>query len=177
MKAHTRPIALLMVAFMMFAFVGCGAEKSEADAAGSRAENTAPAESDPIDQDAAKGAVLVSYVTVLSASFAIAFGQEVPGVVWDDETKVMTVENLSLAQFYGEDLPGEVEMTGFSGTVSNDENNAMIIDLKLDGAPFESISYTVSEEQINNATGFTMPVIVDGRELDVTITESDLSSR
>jgi len=124
-----------------------------------------------VSEDEAKEAYLLSFVSVFSASIGLAFGMEVDGVTLDKETDELTFAGFNPSEF----LDGEFQppYTDISGTVTS-ENDVMKADLTLKGGPVKSISFTTSEAVALSNSGFTTTVTINGKEIEMEITEQDL---
>jgi len=125
-----------------------------------------------VSEEDAKEAYLVSFVSVFSASIGLAFGMEVDGVTLDKETDELTFDGFNPSEFLDDGF--QPPYTDISGTVVS-ENDAMVVDLALKGGPVKSIAFTTSEAVALSNSGFTTAVTINGKELEMDITEEDLS--
>jgi len=144
--------ALGTIAILLFALAGCGGGSA-------------------VNEESAKQAFVVSFVSVLTASFGLAFDQEIPGASLDPETQDLTLDDFSLAELVGED--SDIPYTAISGSVVNEEN-AMVVDLTLEGGPVESIGFTLTADQMQSDDGFSITVTVNDKEMDLEITSADM---
>ena len=144
--------AIAMVVVVVGAMVSCGGSS--------------------VSEEDAKEAYLVSFVSVFSASIGLAFGMEVDGVTLDKETDELTFDGFNPSEF----LEGEFQppYTDISGTVTS-ENDVMKADLTLKGGPVKSIAFTTSEAVALSNSGFTTTVTINGNDVEMDITEEDLS--
>ena len=150
-----KTIAIGTVAVLLFALAGCGGSGGGSS----------------VSEDDAKQAFMVSFVSVLTASFGLAFGQEIPGATLDEETQELTLKDFSLEELAGAGM--DIPYTSVSGSVISEEE-AMVTDLTLEGGPVESIGYTVTGDQMQNQEGFSITVTVYGKDLELDITEADM---
>ena len=148
--------AIGTIAVLLFVLAGCGGSGGGGSA---------------VSEEGAKQAFVVSFVSVLTASFGLAFGQEIPGATMDPETQDLTLEEFSLADLVGED--SDIPYTAISGDVVSEEN-AMVADLTLEGGPVESIGFTLTGDQMQSDDGFSITVTVNGKEMDLEITSADM---
>lgn len=150
-----KTIAIGTVAVLLFALAGCGGSGGGSS----------------VSEDDAKQAFMVSFVSVLTASFGLAFGQEIPGATLDEETQELTLKDFSLEELAG--AGSDIPYTSVSGSVMSEEE-AMVTDLTLEGGPVESIGYTLTGDQMQNQEGFSITVTVNGKEMELDITEADM---
>ena len=150
-----KTIAIGAVVVLLFALAGCGGSGGGSS----------------VSEDDAKQAFMVSFVSVLTASFGLAFGQEIPGATLDEETQELTLKDFSLEELAG--AGSDIPYTSVSGSVMSEEE-AMVTDLTLEGGPVESIGYTLTGDQMQNQEGFSITVNVNGKEMELDITEADM---
>ena len=150
-----KTIAIGTVAVLLFALAGCGGSGGGSS----------------VSEDDAKQAFMVSFVSVLTASFGLAFGQEIPGATLDEETQELTLKDFSLEEIAGED--SDIPYTSISGSVISEEE-AMVADLTLEGGPVESIGFTLTGDQLQSDDGFSITVTVNGNEMELEMTAADM---
>jgi hypothetical protein len=124
-----------------------------------------------VSVEEAKESFMVSFVSVFSVSIGLAFGQEIPGATLDPETEELRLEDFNLAALAAAD--SEIPYTSISGSVIT-EDGAMIADLTLGGGPVETIEFTLGSEQLQSQEGFSVTVTVNGRDIELEITEVDM---
>lgn len=126
----------------------------------------------------AKQAFGVSYASVLIASFALAFGQDVEGATLDEETEELTFDKFNLTEFFGEgdsDASEDIPYETVSGTVVPD-GDAMTADLTLEGGPVKSIEFTLGQAEMQAESGFTTTVKINGKEMELEIGPDDFQN-
>ena len=151
--------AIGTIAVLLFVLAGCGGS------GGSGGGGSA------VSEDAAKQAFMISFVSVLTASFGLAFDQEIPGATLDKETGELTLEDFSLEELAGED--SDMPYTTVSGNVISEED-AMVVDLTLEGGPVKSIGYTLGGDEIQSDEGFSITITVNGKEIELEIMPEDM---
>jgi len=149
-----RIIAIGTVTVLLFVLAGCGGSGGAV-----------------VSEDNAKEAFMVGFVSALTASFGLAFGQEIPGATLDEETKELTLKDFSLEELAG--AGSDIPYTSVSGSVTSEED-AMVADLTLEGGPVKSIAFTMTGDQMQNSDGFSVTVTVNGKEMELEITAADM---
>lgn len=119
----------------------------------------------------AKEAFAYSFASAFMTSMGLAFGQEVPGATLDQETNELTLDGFDLNAFV--DDPDASPYSSASGTISNEEGR-MIVNLTLAGGPVETIEFSIGEEEMQAAEGFTIDVRINGVDMELEVTEDDL---
>jgi hypothetical protein len=164
-----RMAAIILIALMVVAMTGCGGSSDSSSETSNSAGSGVPRVSD----DEAKTGFMVSFVSVFSASMGLAIGQEMEGASLDPETEVLTLESFDLAQFAEESESDVLGYTAVSGTAGPDGDD-LVVDVSMVGGPVETIQYRMTAEQLQNPDGFSISVVANGQEMDLTLTAEDL---
>ncbi|MFW5745744.1 MAG: hypothetical protein ACOC2D_20900 [Spirochaetota bacterium] len=125
-----------------------------------------------VTDEEAKQAFVISFGSVLVASMATSFGEEVDGVELNEEGDQLSLDGFDLSDHLGDGAP-ETPYTAISGTIDNEEER-MKADLTLEGGPVDSIEFSIGAEEMQATEGFSTTLTVNGRETELDITPEDL---
>ena len=157
-----------LVVLVLLSVIGCGSSEAQSD---SGAQSGSAAQSAPtVSDDDAKMAFMVGFIAIFSASMGLAFSQEVPGAVLDEETNDLTLTDFSLTDMTSEE--SGITYTAVSGTALSGEEE-MIADLTLVGGPVQSIQFNLDSAKLQSETGFSQTVTVNGHKMDLEIGPED----
>lgn len=125
-----------------------------------------------VTDEEAKQAFVISFGSVLIASMATAFGEEIDGVELNEEGDELTLDGFDLTTYLGDGAP-QTPYSAISGTIDN-AGERMNADLTLEGGPVETIEFSIGSEEMQATEGFATTLTVNGREMEVEITAADL---
>ena len=124
----------------------------------------------PVSVDEAKEAFTVGFVSVFMVSIGAAFGQEMEGVTLDEEAEEIRMDGFDITEFAQE---SQISYTAVSGSVRS-EDDRMVADLQLVGGPVTTITFSLGQEELQAADGFTTTVTANGVDIEITMTPADM---
>lgn len=125
-----------------------------------------------VSEEDAKQAFVFSFGSVMIASIANAFGEELEGVSLNEEGDELTLDGFDFAGYMDAD-PDEMVYTSVSGTIANVDER-MEANLTLEGGPVSAIEFSLGAEEIQASEGFSTTITVNGREIELDITTEDM---
>jgi hypothetical protein len=153
-----RLVSIGLVVVLVGALAACGGDSGTDDSG--------------VSEDDARIAYMLGVGTVFAASLAAAFGQTMPGVTLVDDEN-LSIDNFDLTQMAADESMFEFPYTTVSGTATN-TGETMEATLTFEGGPVETLSFTMSGDQLQSETGYTAEIVVNGQEMALQITPEDL---
>lgn len=141
-------ILLLSAAILFFSF-GCGGSSGAS-----------------VSVEQASMALGVSMAAFMFNSFAIAFGQEVEGISYDEDSQTMTFTEYKLTDLK-EDMGDEMVYTSISGTLKQGESESISADLTLVGGPVKTIQYELPTSTFEGETPAIFKITVNGKTMEI----------
>ena len=118
-----------------------------------------------VTSEQAEEAFLLSFSLVMIGSMSAGFGQPLDGTTYDVEKGTLTFTDVKTAN-----LGIESPYTTVNGTATASETT-IAVDLKLDGGSVQTITYELTEAQLQDENSISARIKVNGKDMDIVLTQ------